>query len=182
MRAVPLVPAVFVPSMLVIAGALFFQYGVGLVPCELCLLERWPWYAAIAISAALLVLRRPEAVWVAPMVFAALFLASSGLAFYHVGVEQHVFAGPDACAAPALGGGSADDLLKKLQATPVVRCDEPQWSLFGVSLAGFNLLASVLMLALILAGWRRGTRTGAAESVPSRPSTPPCRAIRRQTR
>lgn len=163
MRAVPLVPAVLVLSVLVIAGALFFEYGLGLVPCELCLLERWPWYAAIAVSAALLVLRRPGAAWVAPVVFVALFLASSGVAFYHVGVEQHVFAGPDACAAPDLGGGSVEDLLKKLQATPVVRCDEPQWSLFGVSLAGFNLLGSVLMLALILAGSRRGARAGAAE-------------------
>jgi disulfide bond formation protein DsbB len=158
MRVHPLSAAVFGLSVLVIAGALFFQYAVGLVPCELCLLQRWPWYAAIALSAAVLVLRSKPAVLVAPFVFGALFLGSSGLAFYHVGVEEHVFAGPDACTAPPSSSHSVDDLLKQLQATPVVRCDLPQWNLFGVSLAGWNLLASVLMVVLCGFAWQRDRR------------------------
>jgi disulfide bond formation protein DsbB len=157
MRAIPLALAVFILSVLVIGGALIFEYGVGLIPCELCLLERWPWYAAIALSALVLALRQPGLAWAAVLLFVLLFVASSGIAFYHVGVEQHVFAGPTACTAAPLGGHSAEDLLKSLQATPVVRCDEPQWSLFGISLAGWNLVASLLMLALCWFGRRRPT-------------------------
>ena len=160
MPRLSLAAAVFLLSVLVIAGALIFEYGVGLVPCELCLLERWPWYAAILVSAALLALRRP--VPAAALLFAALFLVSSGIAFYHVGVEAHVFAGPDACTAPSLGHGSVDDLLKQLQATPVVRCDEPQWSLFGISLAGWNLVASLGMVGLCGFFWQRARSTEAA--------------------
>ncbi|MEI9987755.1 MAG: disulfide bond formation protein B [Aliidongia sp.] len=43
----------------------------------------------------------------------------------------------------------------------MVRCDEPQWELFGVSLAGWNLVASILLLALCVFGWRRGPRARA---------------------
>jgi disulfide bond formation protein DsbB len=156
MRAIPVAAAVFILSVLVIGGALFFEFVIGLVPCELCLLQRWPWYAAIVLSGLMLALRRPGLDRPAALIFALLFLVSTGFAVYHVGVEQHVFAGPTACTAPSLAGKSAAELLKLLQATPVVRCDEPQWELFGVSLAGWNLVASLLLLALCVLGWRRG--------------------------
>lgn len=160
MPRIPLAAAVLLLSVLVIGGALFFEYGLGLVPCEICLLERWPWYAAIVASGAVLALRRKLPA--ATLIFALLFLVSGGLGFYHVGVETHVFAGPDACTAPKLGSGSVDDLLKQLRATPVVRCDEPQWSLFGISLAGWNLVASLGMLVLCTLFWRYGRRAEAA--------------------
>jgi disulfide bond formation protein DsbB len=150
MRSLPIAAPVLVLSLLVIGGALFFQFVVGLVPCELCLLERWPWYAAILLSALALAALPKRAARAAALVFAALFLASSGIAAYHVAVEQHLIEGPTACTAPALTGGSVEDLLKRLKATPVVRCDEPQWELFGVSLAGWNLVASLALLGYCL--------------------------------
>jgi disulfide bond formation protein DsbB len=157
MRALPVTAAILILSILVIGAALFSQYGMGLVPCELCLLQRWPWYVAIALSALLLALFRTRSGRVAALLFATLFVVSSGFATYHVGVEQHIFAGPDACTAPALSGGhSPEELLERLRQTPVIRCDVPQWEVFGISLAGFNLIASVLMVALCLLAWRRG--------------------------
>jgi disulfide bond formation protein DsbB len=152
MRLAPLPLAVLVLSSLVIGGALVFEYGVGLVPCELCLYERWPWYAAIAIAVLLLTIRPSQQ---APLLFGALFLASLALAFYHVGVEHHLFAGPDACTGPALHGQTIEELTRQLMAAPVIRCDEPQWSLFGVSLAGWNLVASLLVLVLAIRAGRR---------------------------
>ena len=71
-------------------------------------------------------------------------------AFYHVGVEQHWFAGPSACTA---GSGSAmtlEEMKRQILGTAPVLCDRVQWSLFGVSLAGWNLLASLAMAALCL--------------------------------
>jgi len=155
MRAIPVPAAAFIASALVIAGFLFFQYGDGLVPCELCLLDRWPWYAAIGISGLALALRRPESARPVALLLGICFLVSTGLGGYHVGVEQHIFAGPGACTAPSLSGQSVEELLQQLKATPAIRCDVPQWTLFGVSLAGFDLLASLLLLALCLFGGRR---------------------------
>jgi disulfide bond formation protein DsbB len=155
MRTVPVSAPVFAASILVIAGVFFFQYGMGLIPCELCLLDRWPWYVAIVLSGlALVILPRSAGHWAA-LLFVAVFLVSSGLGGYHTGVEQHVFTGPTACTSTASSSHSVDDLLKQLKATPAIRCDEPQWTLFGVSLAGFDLIASVLLTVYCLVNIRR---------------------------
>jgi disulfide bond formation protein DsbB len=84
-----------------------------------------------------------------------LFIASTVLAFYHVGVEQHWFAGPTACTGSGPVAKTLEELQAQLMGTQPVRCDEPQFSLFGVTLAGANLLASVVMAGLALAAWRR---------------------------
>src|ERR1051326_2713362 len=86
-------------SSIVLGVALLSQYWGGLAPCELCLLQRWPWMAAISISLiALLVASRPSLPWVA-LVLALVFAVSVVFAAYHVGVEQKWFAGPTACTA-----------------------------------------------------------------------------------
>ena len=47
-------------------------------------------------------------------------------------------------------GGS---LLDQMNKTRVVRCDEAAWRLFGLSLAGYNVLISLLMAAIALWGF-----------------------------
>jgi disulfide bond formation protein DsbB len=130
----------------------------GLYPCELCLLERWPYY--IGIPVALLARfgggRRAIELPAIPLVLLFLiFAVSSGLAFYHVGVEQHWFAGPTACTGPGGGAHTVEDLKAQLLAQQPVRCDEVQWSLMGISLAGWNLVASLVFAVLSLFAWRR---------------------------
>jgi disulfide bond formation protein DsbB len=146
---------VLVASVFVLGGALLSQYWGGLVPCELCLLQRWPWGVAIVISLiATIVGGRPALPWVA-LVLAVVFAVGSAIAFYHVGVERHWFAGPGACT----GAATADDTVEALKARILgqmpVRCDEPAWSLWGVSLAGWNLLASLVMVGSCLAVFAR---------------------------
>jgi disulfide bond formation protein DsbB len=139
---------VLVASAAVLGGALASQYWGGLVPCELCLLQRWPWRAAIAIAlVALVVGSRPALPWLA-LLLTLVFAISIAFAFYHVGVEQHWFAGPSACTTGPNGAPTLEQLEQQLRGTPAVMCDQVQWSLFGVSLAGWNLVASLLMTAL----------------------------------
>jgi disulfide bond formation protein DsbB len=151
-RAFPLF--VFAVSATVLGTVLAAQYWGGLLPCELCLKERWPWDAAIVVGfVAAMTGSRPAQLWVA-LIVALIFLVGSGLAFYHVGVEQHWFAGPTACTA-----GGAPTTLAALRALiehqQAVRCDEPAWTLFGVSLAGWNLVASLIMAALAVTAFLR---------------------------
>jgi disulfide bond formation protein DsbB len=151
----PLAGFVVVASALVLGTALLSQYWGGLAPCELCLKERWPWDAALAIAALWFLLSgRVPGGWPA-VVLALIFAAGAALAFYHVGVEQHWFAGPSSCTTNATGAQSIDDLRKQLLATEPVLCDQVQWSVFGVSLAGFNLIASAVMAVVCIAAARR---------------------------
>ncbi len=96
-RAFPIF--VLAASAVVLGGALLSQYWGGLAPCELCLKERWPWTAAIVISFVATMTGSRRALPRVALLLALVFAVGSALAFYHVGVEQHWFAGPSACTA-----------------------------------------------------------------------------------
>jgi len=145
-------------SVAVIVGAFLFQYVGHLDPCEICLVERWPYYAAIPLCLLALVTgARPPIPWLA--VLALVFLVSTGLGAYHVGVEQHWIAGPTACTGSGIGVAKTVEELKRLmESQQDVRCDVVQWTLFGISLAGFNFLISLGLLGMVVIGlelqWR----------------------------
>lgn len=137
--------ALFVPLALM-AGALGSQYWGGLFPCEMCMWQRYPHYAAIvlALIGFFVPARTPRILFVAA---AALAIAVSGvIGFLHVGVEQHWWPSLTACGS-TLRGGSLADIMK----APIVACDRPQWTLFGISLAGFNMAFSLIGAGLV--GW-----------------------------
>jgi disulfide bond formation protein DsbB len=137
--------AVLAASVAVLGAALLSQYWGGLAPCELCLLERWPWWIAIAIAAASWLAGGRLALPIPAILLALVFVAGAGVAFYHVGVEQHWFAGPTSCTASGGNAASIEELRAQLLGKQPVMCDQVQWSLFGVSLAGWNFLASLAM-------------------------------------
>lgn len=135
--------AVMVPTLL-LGGALASQYIGHLVPCEMCVWQRWPHFVAILFALFAIAARSNPFVSRVACGFAALaILVSGGIAVAHAGVEYHWWHGFTTCAAPATHGGSAADILKAIMAAPIVRCDVPQWSLWGVTLAGWNALFSI---------------------------------------
>jgi disulfide bond formation protein DsbB len=131
--------ALLVPLALM-AGALGSQYLGHLVPCEMCMWQRYPHYAAIVAAMLAILLRRTPLSLPLTMLAGVLILASGGIGAFHAGVEYKWWPGPQHCTGTVAGGV---DFLKRLLAAPVVRCDEPQWTLFGISLAGFNFLISL---------------------------------------
>jgi len=155
-----------IASSAVLGGAWFFQYVVRLEPCELCLLERWPYYLGIPVLVVALLLARHRMLAGSILALAAaLFLAGTFLSAYHVGVEQRWLAGPTACTASGLDATTIEALKAQLMEQQPVRCDVVQWSLFGVSLAGWNFLASLALVVLCVTGlaaeWRLRRASGA---------------------
>ncbi len=150
----------FAASAGVLGSALLSQYWGGLLPCELCLAERWPWTAAILISLIGALFGPRLAPSFLALSLALVFAAGAALAAYHVGVEHHWLAGPTACTAGTATPTSLAALKKEIMGQQGVRCDIPAWSLFGISLAGWNLLASLAMMGFSLAflGSRRRRR------------------------
>ena len=142
-----------------LGGALGSQYLGGLYPCEMCYWQRWP--HGFAILAALLAFTAPaESSRSRNMtLLAALFIAISGIiGVYHAGVEARIFEGFTQCTALGGSGMSTADLLKQISQAPLIRCDQVQWSLFGISLAGWNAIFSLGGVAAILFLTRRGER------------------------
>jgi disulfide bond formation protein DsbB len=155
---------VLIVSAIVLGTALMSQYWGGLAPCELCLFQRWPWSAAIVIALAALVAGNRGALpWVA-LALAIVFALGVVFAFYHVGVEQHWFAGPSACTASATGATTLDEMKRQILGTAPVLCDRVQWALFGVSLAGWNLVASFGMAAICAGVFARTRRSRSQEA------------------
>jgi disulfide bond formation protein DsbB len=126
-------------SLALLAGALAFQYLGGLAPCPLCIDQRWP--HAIAIGLGLVLLAWPRRAFAALAGLAV--LVGAGIAAYHVGVEQGWWPGPTTCTAPEPGAMAPGELLDQILATPVVLCDEVAWSLWGISMAGWNGILSL---------------------------------------
>jgi disulfide bond formation protein DsbB len=136
-------------SIAILGGAFAFQYIGGLAPCELCILQRWPYVATIALGLLGIWAQgagRSELARGLMALSGIAFLIGAGIAAYHVGVEQKWWEGPATCT--GLGSvGSIQDLLKKIESAPIVRCDEIAWSLFGISMAGYNFLLSLALAA-----------------------------------
>ena len=136
--------ALLVPAGL-LAGAYGSQYWGGLSPCEMCYWQRWAHMTGLAFAViALLAGRLPDRgrsfVWLA-----ALGIAASGaIGAYHAGVELGWFEGFTQCTAE---GGTT---LAEIMAAPVIRCGEVQWSLLGVSMAGWNAILSLGSALVIL--------------------------------
>jgi disulfide bond formation protein DsbB len=145
-------------SMIVIAGFYYFQAVVGLVPCELCLRERGPWYFGLVMALVFLVWAPTSLQPWLPAFFVVVFLVSAALGVHHVLVEQHLIVGPTACAATSGAGASLEELKRQLLATKPVRCDEVQWRFAGISLAGWNVVASLLVVAIAAAQARPRSR------------------------
>ena len=131
--------ALAVPGALLL-GALGSEYVGGLHPCEMCLWQRWPHLAAVALAGlSFVVTGRARAL---TLLAAVAIAASGGLGLFHAGVEQGWWEGVTSCAATARGA-SPEELLKAILATPLVRCDQIPWSFLGLSLAGWNVLISL---------------------------------------
>lgn len=146
--------ALLLPAAL-LAGALGFQYLGGLHPCELCLQQRLPHYAAIVAATLAIVFRRHQRASLLLTTLAGVLIVISGFqAIYHLGVELHWWKRPEPCGLTFNPDGG--DLLAKIAAAPLVSCDKPQWTLFGISLAGWNAVFSLGGGSLILALCWRG--------------------------
>lgn len=149
-------------SVATLAGAWGFQLIGGLAPCPMCLQQRWAYYAAVPVALAVLLLsQRPEAERLgrAALALCGLAILAGGvLAAYHAGVEWKWWPGPTSCS--GTGAVASDpNALPDLSRPPVVPCDEAAWRLFGLSLAGYNVLISAALVSICAWALLGRTRT-----------------------
>lgn len=132
-------------SALALTAAIVAEHVFALEPCVLCLYQRDAYWAALAAALAGTVLGgRPQRRRALVALAGLAFLAGAGIAFFQVGVEQAWWRGTPGCHVPAIEPGlTVEELRAVLEARErVVPCDEVRWSLFGISMAGYNFLLS----------------------------------------
>jgi len=138
-----------------ILGALFFEHVVGLPPCPLCLEQRVPYYvmipAALAVAAAAVAGAPGLLVRSGLLVLAGLMVWAAALGVYHAGAEWAFWQGPATCAQPGTIARTPGDLLRQIQTGPrPVDCTVAAWRFLGLSLAGWNVLISVVLALVAL--------------------------------
>jgi len=143
-------------SFALLAGAFIFQL-FGYPPCKLCLWQRWPHGAAIALGLI-------SFVW-APALLALLgalaALTTAGIGLYHTGVEKGIFEGPNSCTSNGVEGLSAEQLFDQIMAAPLIRCDDVAWQFLSLSMASWNAIISLVLAGIWVAAYVRGTKAGA---------------------
>lgn len=141
--------ALMLACLAVLGAALALEHVFGVAPCRLCLFQRIP-YVVAGLPAAGVALVRTVPATIARILMLAIclvFLAGAGLAFYHVGVESHWWASA-ACPAAGAPAFTMADMQRALNNTVEIPCDVVRWSLFGISLSGYNLAASLGLAVL----------------------------------
>jgi disulfide bond formation protein DsbB len=135
-----------------ISGAWAFQIYGDLVPCPLCFIGRWQYYAGLplALLALLLATGNVGFARILLALVALVFLAGAIFAVWHAGIEWKFWPGPDTCASGVGSPSTAGGLLNQMRSTRVVPCDEAAWRLFGISLAGYNAIISAGIAVLAL--------------------------------
>ena len=144
-------------SCLVLATAYAFEYLANLQPCVLCIYQRIPYAVAIGLMLVAAILRKNSQfnliLFIATSV---VFAIGSAIAIFHIGIEQHLWQGTPECG-NFMETNSVEALRKQLLAQPIVRCDEVAWSLFGISMTGYNFLisTSLLLYSLVIVFQRK---------------------------
>jgi disulfide bond formation protein DsbB len=147
-------------SALALAGAYTAEYGFGLLPCDLCLLQRKPFFAVIMLAAisllTLLPILRAKAAWLQRgllLLIGLLLLGNAGVALYHTGVEQRWWQGPDSCSGGDIQTGSLEEMRAQILSAPLIRCDVPAWEFHGLTMASLNIIFCGLLALFALWRW-----------------------------
>ncbi len=139
-------------SLALLLAAFGFQHLGGLAPCQMCLWQRWPHAAAVVFGVLALALGGNMWIWLGLLSA----LTTAGIGAYHTGVERDWWEGPSSCAGGAGGlGGTGADMLSLDVPALVVQCDAVVWSLMGLSMASWNMLAALTLAAFWVLALRK---------------------------
>jgi disulfide bond formation protein DsbB len=147
--------ALIAVSVGALGTAFTIEHMFGVEPCTLCLYQRIP-YAAVGVLGLIgLFLNSPGSPKVIVAIATATFCIEAAIAFYHVGVEQNWWASAAAC-----GGGVTEQISiyqfqTLLQQKPAKACDEVDWTLFGISMATYNVSGAFGLAAASAYVWRQ---------------------------
>jgi disulfide bond formation protein DsbB len=136
-----------------LAFAYISQYLLGSIPCELCLMQRYPYMVVMVV--ALIGLWQKQFAGGRNVLIIAGFLATAGIAAYHLGVEQGLINAPESCSSNSNAGASLEELKAAIMNAPKVSCKDVGASFAGISMAGWNMIYGIMSAIIIGVLWRK---------------------------
>ena len=139
---------ILVFSILSLSIAYFIQYVLGHKPCNLCIIERIPYIAAIILISLIFILNRYQKI-ISSLIL-IFFIFGAVVSFYHFGIEQGFFSESLVC---DLGNGqplNKEDLLNQLKKTEIVSCKDVTFRFLGLSLATINTVISLILSGIMV--------------------------------
>lgn len=140
-------------AALALAAAYGSEWFLGFHPCEMCLWQRIPYALMVVLALTFFALKRRGGTFIIP-VMALLLAIEVMLAFYHAGVEWRWWQGMTACSIGLGPGMSAEDMLRRIMEAPTISCTEPPFRFLGLSMAGWNGVYALALLAGIGREWK----------------------------
>ncbi|WP_058334450.1 disulfide bond formation protein B [Phaeobacter sp. CECT 5382] len=146
-------------SAAMMAGALGFQYIGEMPPCKMCYWQRYPHISAAGLGLLVLLLPGVTLPYLVPLAYlgALAALSTAGIGVYHSGVERGFWEGPTTCTSGPIGNLTPEQLMEQIMGAPLVRCDEIPWEMLGISMAGWNAVASLGLACIWIVAARSRT-------------------------
>ena len=137
---------IFFLSVFAISSALIAEYIFHILPCQMCLNQRYPYYFIISIFIVFYFIKKTSNMWFYILIELAV-LYGLFYSVWHVGIEQNLLTGPSSCSRKLEKANSVGDLKEQILNQSIINCNEITWSLFGLSVATLN---SLLLFFLLL--------------------------------
>ena len=135
-------------SILSLSTAYFIQYVLGHKPCNLCIIERIPYIAAIILISLIFILNRYQKI-ISSLIL-IFFIFGAVVSFYHFGIEQGFFSEPLVCDLGTSRPLNKEELLNQLKKTEIVSCKDVTFRFLGLSLATINTVISLILSGIII--------------------------------
>ena len=135
-------------SILSLTIAYFIQYVLGHKPCNLCIIERIPYIAAIILISLIFILNRYQKI-ISSLIL-IFFIFGAVVSFYHFGIEQGFFSESLVCDLGNSQPLNKEDLLNQLKKTEIVSCKDVTFRFLGLSLATINTVISLILSGIII--------------------------------
>ncbi|MEE2774082.1 MAG: disulfide bond formation protein B [Pseudomonadota bacterium] len=135
-------------SSILLTLALYFEYFEKILPCQLCIMQRYP-HAIVILLGVIAMICSVRIRLFAAILACSLMVLGTFMAGYHLGIELNLWSGPSSCAnTPIDYELSPEKMLEKIKETPIISCGKVTWSLLGLSMAGWNTLFSLALVFL----------------------------------
>ena len=135
----------FFISVVTISSALIAEYFFHILPCQMCLNQRYPYYFIISIFIVFYFIKKTSSIWLYVLTELAV-LYGLFYSMWHVGIEQNLLTGPSSCSGRLEEAASVSDLKEQILNQPIISCSEISWSMLGLSAATLNSLLLILLL------------------------------------